>query len=238
MKLKGSHTIQEIIDHQLLKWQAEREERRKEQFINVITISRETGSAGREIAKQVAQDLGYDFFSHEIIQKVAESAHIRDSIVESLDEKGRSVIAEMLLSLVEKQYLWPYEFLEHLTKVIGTIARHGRAVLLGRGSQFVLPPDEALRVRIIAPLEKRVMNLAHELGIAWDEAERRIVRDDAERKAFARKYFHANLEDPCHYDLIINSWYVGIEGSVEAIKTALKIKKIPTPPWKKIPEVD
>lgn len=104
---------------------------------------------------------------------------------------------------------------------------------MGRGSQFILPPDKALRVRIIAPLEKRARNLAHELGISLDEAESRIVREDAEWKAFARKYFNTNVEYSGHYDLVINSWYMGIEGSVEAIKTALKIKKIPTPSWKK-----
>jgi cytidylate kinase len=151
-----------------------------------------------------------------------------------LDERGRSVITEWLSSLTEKRHLAPHEYLEHLTKVIGTIARHGRAVILGRGSQFILPADKALRVRIIAPLEKRAKNVAHELGISLDEAETRIVREDADRKAFGKKYFNAHVEDPCHYDLIINSWYMGIEGSVEAIKTSLKIKKIPTPPWEKL----
>ena len=233
MKTKGTRSMQEILDDQLHKWKAVSVKREKEPSINVITISREAGSAGREIAERLAQDLGYDFFAHELIHKVAESAKMRDPIIESLDEKAHSLLKDLILSLTDKQHLWPYEYLNHLIKVIGAIAICGRAVILGRGAQFILPPAETLRVRVVAPLEMRVKNLAHELKISADEGERRVARDDADRKAFARKYFNANLDDLSHYDLIINSWYLGLDASVETIKTALKLKQIPTPVWKR-----
>lgn len=233
MKIRGTRTIPEIIDDQLHKWQATREEKKTEPSITVITISREAGSAGREIGERVAKELGYDFFAQELIHKVAESAQMRDSVIESLDEKGRSVLEALIFAVTEKQHLWHYDYLNHLIKVIGAIANHGRAVLVGRGAQYILPPDRTLRVRIVAPFEMRVKNLAHALGIPEEESKRRIIRDDADRRAFIRKYFNANIEDTSYYDLVINSWYMGIDASVDSIKTALKLKKIPTPSWKK-----
>jgi cytidylate kinase len=233
MKAKGTRSMQEILDDQLHKWKAVSDERRTGPSITVITISREPGSGGREIAERLAHDLEYDLFAQELIGKVAESAKMRDSIIESLDEKGHSFLKNLILSLTEKQHLWPYEYLNHLIRIVGAIAIRGHAVILGRGAQFILPPAETLRVRVVSPVEMRVKNLSHELNISLDDAKRRVARDDADREAFARKYFNARIDDPSHYDLVINSWYVGLDAAVETIKTTLNLKKIPTPAWKK-----
>lgn len=226
MKIAGVRTPEEMVADQVRKWKAATDERKKDAVPTIITISREAGSGGREIAERVAKELGYDFFSQEIIHMIAESAQMRASVIETMDESARSVVKEILLSLTDKQHLWPYEYLNHLVRVVGGIASHGRAVLLGRGAQFILSPIDTLRVRVIAPLEIRTRLLAHELKITPEQAHVRVIRNDAQRLAFAKKYFNTSIEDPSNYDLVINSYYMGVQGSVDTIKTALKVKKM------------
>lgn len=105
--------------------------------------------------------------------------------------------------------------------VIGSIGRHGRAVLVGRGANFILPPEGRFRVRIVAPLETRVQNVAREFGVAPDEAKRRILRTDSDRRAFVRKYFHADITAPVNYHLVINTGTLTIDRAVDAIRGAL-----------------
>jgi len=109
-------------------------------------------------------------------------------------------------------------------KVIGTIGKHGRAVIVGRGANFVLPPDKRLSVRIVAPLELRIKNVTRDFGIDTEEARRRVIRTDSDRRAFVRKYFNTDIRAPLNYDLVINIGILSIEGAVDAIKGALSQK--------------
>ena len=100
--------------------------------------------------------------------------------------------------MANERYLWPDQFIRHLMKVIGTIGRHGSAVIVGRGANFVLPADACLRLRVIAPYEKRVANLARRYQIAEDEARKQVLKTDADRRSFSRKYFYADISDSLH----------------------------------------
>jgi cytidylate kinase len=86
---------------------------------------------------------------------------------------------------------------------------------------LILGPHEALRVLVVAPREVRVANLAEETGLSLPEARQRIRMEEAERRAFLQKHFHAGLEDPETFDVVVNTHGLGVEGSVEAIKGAL-----------------
>ena len=155
MKIKKSRPIQQIIEDQVNKWKSALPHK-EEKKITVVTISRQAGSGGHVLAQRVAQTLSLDFFDQEITQAVAENAHMRTLMVESLDEKGISAIDDIISAVVEKHHLWGYEYEQHLLRVIATIGKHGNAVILGRGANFILPREEILRVRAIAPLAVRV----------------------------------------------------------------------------------
>ena len=73
---------------------------------------------------------------------MAESAHVSVQLLETLDEKGATMLEEWISSLVDSRHLWPDQYLQHLMKIIGTIGKHGRAVVVGRGANFVLPPEK------------------------------------------------------------------------------------------------
>ena len=221
-----SRSVQQIIDEQVKKWEIMRTEKEKERAVTpVITVSREPGSGGRIVAERIAQRLGLDFFHREIIQKMAESADISTRVVETLDEKGISVLDDWMSTLVNKRHLWPDQYLKHLMKVIVTIGRHGGAVIVGRGASFILPPEGRFRTRIVAPLEIRLQNVARDFAVTLEEAKYRVLRAESDRRAFVRKYFRADIGSTGNYDLVINTGTLGLEGSVGAIIGALGAEK-------------
>lgn len=217
-----TRSIYQIIEEQVQKWQIlDKKEKKEAEEISVVTISREPGSGGNIVAKSLSEKLGFDLFYQEVIHEMAESAGVSVRLLETLDEKGVSVLEDWISSLVDKRHLWPDRYLQHLMKVIGTIGKHGRAVIVGRGANFVLPPDKRLSVRIVAPLEIRIKNVARDFGIDTQESRRRVIRTDSDRRAFVRKYFNADIGAPLNYDLVINIGILSIKGAVDAIKGAL-----------------
>lgn len=216
-------SIHQIIDEQVKKWEMMRKEKKKkEDGIPVITISREPGSGGRIVAEGIAERLGLDLFHREIIHEMAESADISTRVLETLDEKGLTVVEDWISELVYERHLWPDQYLKHLMKVIGAIGEHGRAVIVGRGASFILPPEGRFSVRIVAPLEVRVQNVARNFDVSVEEARRRVLRTESDRRSFTRKYFYADIADPIHYNLVVNTGGLSIDAAVGAIRGALE----------------
>jgi hypothetical protein len=163
-----------------------------------------------------------DLFGGQIIQKVAESVEMSTKVIESLDEKEMTKRDDWLTALFESRHLWPDRYLHHLTKVIGTIGRYGNAVILGRGANYILPQENTFRVRFIAPMEVKLKNV---IRTTREEAEKYIMKTESERRAFVHQYFHADLTDIDHYDMIINMGKIRVDAAVEAIKCAFLVWK-------------
>jgi cytidylate kinase len=221
--MKGkTRSIERIVEEQVQKWQMSRTERiEKEHVLPVVTISREPGCGGRVLARELATRHGLDLFHQEVLHAMAASAQVSAQFLATLDEKGLSVLQETISSLVHERHLWPDQYLQHLMKVIGTIGKHGGAVVVGRGANFVLPPEGRLRVRMVAPREKRIENVSRSYEVTPEEAQRRIIRTESDRRAFIRKYFNADIADPIHYDVILNMAYLDIAAAADLVKSAL-----------------
>ncbi|MBW2202494.1 MAG: cytidylate kinase-like family protein [Deltaproteobacteria bacterium] len=217
MKAK-TRSIEQIIEEQVRRWQIIRtEEKKEDERITVITISREPGSGGNILAKRLSDQLKFDLFYQEFIHNMAESAHVSVQLLETLDEKGATMLEEWISSLVDGRHLWPDQYLQHLMKIIGTIGKHGRAVIMGRGANFVLPPEKRLSIRVIAPLKTRLQNVCQEFGVTVDQARIRVLKTELDRKAFIKKYFNGDIRDPLNYDLIINTGALTIDDAVNAV---------------------
>ena len=93
---------------------------------------------------------------------------------------------------------------------------------MGRGANFILPSKEKFSLRIIASLEIRVKNVSSKFGISLEEAKRRILRTESDRRAFARKYFYADIAAPLNYDLVINTGTVNIDIAVDFVRSAFE----------------
>ncbi|MDD5713085.1 MAG: cytidylate kinase-like family protein [Smithellaceae bacterium] len=220
-------SLEQLVEGQLKQWQLQRQENKKKQEKPgpIITFSREPGAGGSEIARRLCDQLGMDIIGGGIIQQVAESAEMSEKVIASLDEKEITKRDDWLTSLFETRHLWPDRYLFHLTKVIGTIAHHGNTIIVGRGANYILPQNETFKVRIIAPLDYRIQHMIIEHDLSPDEAKKYVLTTEADRSAFARKYFRADWADPCNYDIIINTFLVSVDGAVAAIKAAFAGRK-------------
>jgi|HubBroStandDraft_2_1064218.scaffolds.fasta_scaffold267054_2 cytidylate kinase len=213
--------IDHFVNRQILLWQEERriaERKRLEgRGLSVvpqqptICVSRQYGARGAEMARLVAEQLGFRFYSQELIHDIAEQAQVRTQLVESLDERVRDSISEWMSDLVQRGAFEPSDYLQNLSKVVLTLARHGRGVIVGRGAHFLLDPKTTLRVRVIAPLEVRVARIGARDGLPDDQARAKILRIDGERVAFNRQHYGADIADPAHYDLVVNAGTLGLE---------------------------
>jgi cytidylate kinase len=142
-------------------------------------------------------------------------------VVDTLEKERLTGVEEFIASLVKIKYLYPGSDLRHLMRVVGAIAKHGRAVIVGRGANFLIPEDQRLSVRVIAPLDRRVENVAREFGLKLETARKRVVQREAKRRAFIRESFHTNVDDPMHYDMVINTAKISLDSAVGAIVGAL-----------------
>ena len=224
-----SRSLEQIVERQVQRWQLLKKKRPEKQAAPVITFSREPGSGGRNIAETLAKKLSFDIFHQELIHQIAESAHVHHQLLDTVDEKGMNALEEWISSLVNELFLvnenrlMPDKYLKHLMKLVGIIGKHGGAVLVGRGSNFILPPERRLRLRVIASLQVRIENVAEEYKVSQKEAKRRIIRTESERRAFIRKYFNADIDDPSNYDLVINTDILTVDAAVSAIRGVLKL---------------
>jgi cytidylate kinase len=222
MKTK-SRSIEQIIEEQMQRWQLMKSKKVKEkQGVSTITISREPGSGGSVVANKLAAKLDFKVFHQEVLLEIAKRADVSDKLLATLDEKGLNVLEDCISALVYDRHLWPDEYLKHLMKVIGAIGEHGRAIIVGRGANFVVPPQNRLRLRIVAPQDVRIANVARVFDITAEDAKRRIIRTESDRRAFIRKYFNADITDPINYDFVINTGALEIDKAVEAVIAALE----------------
>jgi cytidylate kinase len=164
-----------------------------------------------------------DLIGSNIIQQVAERADISEKVIASLDEKEVRRRDVWIDFMFRTRHIWPDEYLRHLTKVVGTIGKQGNTIIIGRGSQFILPPEETFRVRLTAPLEVRIRNVMRDSNTDRETSERYVYKTEADRNAFHCKHFSANWTNPLSYDLTVNTGYMGIEGAVAAIKAAFAV---------------
>jgi len=223
------NSIDHLMNQRLAKWERRRELAREAAKLAtvqqpLVVISRDCGSKGHFIAEGVATKLGFDLYDRELINAIAKSAHVRSQVVESVGEQTRQHLSAWIDSRLEGGYFTSTDYLQHLCKIVLSIGQHGQAVMLGRGAQFILNPEQTLRVRIIAPQETRVHRIAASQRLPTPEARAHVLRVDAERNAYCRWHFNADPANPRHYDLILNTALISPEYCVEAVARAFEAR--------------
>ncbi|WP_300454935.1 cytidylate kinase-like family protein [Desulfobacula sp.] len=215
-------SIQKIIEEQIRRWQMGKiEDTPVQEAINVITISRESGSLGHEVAEKLCQETGFDLFHNEIIEAMIETSKNSRALLETLDERAMNIVDDIVSNFVNDHHLWADEYSKLLFKILTTIARHGNAVILGRGANSVLNKQKALRVRMIAPVLIRRDRIQKRLGLTKEDAHKHIVSTDANRIAFVKRYMNCDANDASNYDLLLNTGTFSVEKAVQIIKCAI-----------------
>jgi cytidylate kinase len=228
---KKKPSIDQFVKEQLKKWESAypKDKAKAEARIPVITVALEPGSGGSIMAQKIAERLDFSYFNREIVEEISKSAEIRSTVVNTLEKERLSGVKDFISSLIEDQYIHPDTYLRHLLEVISTIGEHGRAVIVGRGANFILPAEDIFSVRVIAPLDIRVRNVALEYRVPTEEAKRRVIRRESRRKAFIRHSFNADIANPIHYNMTINTAKVSIAAAVEAVIAAVMATLVGNP---------
>jgi len=216
-KAYNQNSLEAVVEKTIRKWQIGQKKKYKNPIRPVITMSRLPGAMGSDLAHKLASDLQIDLYDHEIVEEIARNANVSQKIVESLDEQDRSVLDEWISSLGE-YHMWAYDYLTQLTRVICALGTHGHSIIIGRGASYILPKEVSLRVLVVAPLEVRVGNVMLKYRLSEKDARRNIMRSEAERRAFIRKYFQADLTEPTNYDLVVNTENTEIDIAARIIK--------------------
>jgi len=217
--------VDQLVNQKILLWEEERRiaaRKRPQGQGPMVCVSREYGARGAAMARMVAERLGFQFYSQELIQEIAEVAQVRQQVVASLDERLQDSISEWVVGLMKRDGFTPSDYLRNLSKVVLTLARLGRGVVVGRGAHFILERKSTLRVRVVSPIETRVARIAQRDSLSVDQARTTIRRIDAERVAFNRRHYGADLTDPVNYDLIVNTGTLGLEGAANQVVAAFE----------------
>ena len=173
-----------------------------------ITISRDPGSLGDEIAQELAGHLGWRVFDREIVDYISQNSHVRQSLVQQLDEKVQNMVHESvqrLLRMAEGGSFGVEEYHEALLKTLAFLATQGESILVGRGANFALRNDPGLHIRVVASADVRAERLSQRWHVSLEEASLRMQELDAERKNFIRRHFKHDLNDLRYYDLVFNT---------------------------------
>ncbi|MBK8480605.1 MAG: cytidylate kinase-like family protein [Proteobacteria bacterium] len=200
--------VEQLVLRRVMQWE---EQAKREPHLGavaqqpVITISRSCAARGREVGQRVAQRLGLNLYDRELVEQIAEHAQVREKVVESLDDRLRDRISNWVGEQFERCHFSYSDYLRNLSRVVLTIAEQERAVIVGRGAHFMLRPERTLRVRLDAPLERRIEHLIAERGMSEREARAEVLRVDADRAAFVRRHFAQDVADSNHYDLLLNT---------------------------------
>lgn len=180
----------------------------------VITISRQMGSLGTEIAQEVAGKLQYEYLDREGIEQGLTAHGLTVPEVETFDEKPPPFWVNLQVQ--------GRKFFHAIQLVIYKAAHKGNVVIVGRGGQFLLKGiPGVLHVRIISPLQDRVQRLMVKDGVNEKESLRILKQSDRDSKGFIRIFFDADWENADLYDLTINTRYLPVDLAVDMILRAI-----------------
>ena len=220
---------------------SEEEQQRPQQAIakmRAITISREYGSGGGEIAARLAKRLGWRLVDHEVVVHVARELGVSEADVEEHDERTESLLSRILTSMQSIQppvYVESStspillananDYREALNKVVSAVVEAGNVVIVGRGSQIRLAQRrDVLHVRIVASLEQRIQYVMSREGLDQEAARSRIQSKDRDRARYLQAEYQRDPADAHLYDLVVNTDVIDLDSAVDLIDLALERK--------------
>ena len=196
----------------------------------IVTISRQYGSGGSEVAERVATALGWHLYDNAMVTEVArrlglsiEEVSAREERVPSLPERIASAMAlgvpEVMPTVADLATEPSEERIVEVTKrVIEEAVQAGPAVLVGRGAQCMLAARaDAVHVFCYAPPDALVSYAITNLGVAPGDARRAVDAKNHEREQYVKRYWKRNWRDLANYHLCVNTAWLGLDGAAEVI---------------------
>jgi len=212
---------------------AELESPAKKNVRRAVTISRQAGCGAQVVAEKLAHYLQahgasdacpWTVFDRNLIDKVLEDHDLPACLAKFLPEDRVSEL-EDLMADVFGVHPPAITVVQQAAETILKLAGAGSVILIGRGANMVtarLP--HVLHVRLVAPLEKRIahaLQFYHEYNQTEAQARKFCLNEDAARQRYLKKYFGADVEDPLHYHMMINTGLVSYDDAARIIGDAV-----------------
>ncbi len=204
-------------------------------FSPIITVGRQYGSGGREVAKKLAEIMNVSFYDKELLAEASKDSGICQEVMETYDEKqgkrgffsmmgniqGRMDPAGMYLEMPLNHRIFLAQF-----DTIRRIADQGPCVIVGRCADYVLRDHEnVLNVFIKASMEERVKRISRLYGLDPLKAEESIRKADKQRATYYNYYATGTWGDVSNYHLTLDTGVLGVGGAVELIRRAVELRQ-------------
>jgi cytidylate kinase len=189
-----------------------------------IAISREAGSRGASIAKRAGEKLGWQVYTQEMLEYIAQEATVREELIANLTPAALHWVEEQLGRLQADKRVQGDQSLFDMARVVLALGGTGEVLLIGRGAGCILPRPSTLHVRVIAPLEDRIAYMGQWQRLTRDEAAEQVRLRDRRRAEYLRSHFRHDAADIYQYDLLVNSTFLGEELSAELLVQAARAK--------------
>jgi cytidylate kinase len=195
----------------------------------VITISRQFGAGGLTLGKRVAEKFGYTFADTEIIKAVAEMANVSTNFVETIEKEAGGKFSKFISKTVskplvgrilkdERGYIDEEIYLDYLVLIIAQMGDDGNAVILGRGSQYILNDlPEAYHILLIDKFENRVRFMQKNYDLSQGRAAQVVKNEDKRRMNLYRKLGKSDYDNPDLYHLVLNMARISQDKALELI---------------------
>ena len=190
-----------------------------------ITISRKFGAGGRTLGDRLAKRLGYSYVDEIMVEEVAERMRVSPKEVRGFEKEGASALMKILRKFVVSEdyisrlvsdkygYVVEKKYVEAVNSIVRGLHGRGNAVILGRGSQYILKDEENVyHVLLLGEMQDRIRFIMDKYELNEEEAERTINRADKNRESFLGFFSDKEShDDPLSYDLILNMSRVDME---------------------------
>lgn len=202
--------------------------------VDLVTVSREFGAGGSELAESLGRVLGWPVLDRDIAHQVAGRLALEDATVERLDEHPPTWLARIATALLiappeapvgidTGKILGPDAVARTVDRVIVQAAEHPPLVIVGHGGQLAFAErPRSVHVRLVAPAAARIERLRARFGWEHAHAAAELERTDRDRVAYVQRYYRRDVRDPQLYDLVINTERVSIANAVALIATRVR----------------
>ena len=179
-----------------------------------ITVSRQLGSLGFEVAQTAADLLGYRLVWRDLINQAARIAGSPEAALAAIDDLG-------LLGICPSPEACQ-AYRQAVQQIMQELANQGNVVIIGRAGQMILGGwSEVLHVRVIAPRPLRIERVAARQEISLECALAQIEASDRRRRNYLKRFYNVQWDDPNLYDLVINTAHLAPTAAAQLITQTL-----------------
>jgi len=197
-----------------------------------VAISREFGCEALALAEQLVVTLNdrcrpsipWVDYDRALLDRIAEEPEMQREILDMLDNKRRVAMGDLFDTIIN-QKVTDARSVRELAEIIRTLAVHGHAVLVGRGSSIVTQDlRNGMHIRLVAPREWRVNAIASNRNLSMKDAEKMVTEGEKQRHHYIDTYFVLDPQFPFPHDLVIDNSRFNLMQIVEIVFTALSAR--------------